>query len=208
MDNDELTKTFKFLSSYYVNNCIVFDNLTIDEFSVKMTPFIHIVEFWTQALGLLLSKCNDHKKRKNIINNLYDENCNKMTHVETFYAFLIECSPKDSLDIILLNAKNNLIIIKYKTFFNNFILNSDHSFETCSQMLAGAEYIYSLIGDDIKQLFLKYKYVDPQYHFNSHDIDDTTHSTNLFECSYKDLNEHNILFGADWMINVIKELLI
>jgi hypothetical protein len=203
MELDKLTEIFKRLDTYYVANSINTQNIDIDTFSDKIASFIRIIEFWTQALGLLLAKCENHKKRKNIINNLYDENCQDMTHVETFYAFLSECSDKAPLDIVLTASKNNQTISKFITIMKNFI--SNNTFEDSCEVLGSAEYIYSLISEDVNELFYKYKNIHPKFHYVIKKID-TKHATDLFDCSEKIVSEHNLYFGADWITGIINEL--
>lgn len=208
-DQDKTIKTMEIIDTYYINhNSVHLQNFTLENFANKISCFVHIVEFWTQLLGLLLSKCDNHLKRKNIINNLYDENCDRMSRVETFYAFLIDCLNLDlNLENILSKARENPILIKYKQEISDFIINN--SFDDVCEMLGSAEYVYYLISEDVCELYYKHKNSNPTFHFNTTEIKHTKHATDLFECSSnKESNLDNVIFGINWMVNLINELLI
>ena len=89
-NNDFHVNIIKFLDLHYSNNRIKFFYANIDMFVMNFLPFVHLVNYWSQILALVISSCPDPKKRKMIIKNLYEENCEEYSHVETFLLFIEE----------------------------------------------------------------------------------------------------------------------
>jgi len=189
-----------FLKKYYEDNKINFDDL--DNINVsKFASFIHTVNLWSQILGFLVFQCDDYKKRKNIIKNLYDENNGDFTHVETFYLFLNELNYKKDISTIPLET--------YVELYNNLLLNmiKNNKFDDNCQILGSIEYIYQKISTDLinwfKQKYNRY----PENHFTLHESLDIIHSKELFELSNKDIDENNLICGADWILGIIKSII-
>ena len=194
------------IEKYHINNTINYpDDIVL--FAKKFCYFIELVNFWSQILGLVLYKSSYPQNRKFIINNLVDENSSTITHVESFYNFLLECGFNNcNINMIVAQAKNNTTIIKYKKQLENFILINN--FNNCVEMLGAIEYTYHIISKDINQYFIKKHNKEPSFHFANHEILDQTHSKELFESSSNNCPiESNIEYGANWIINVIKELI-
>lgn len=189
-----------YLDNYYDNNKINFndiDNIDLNKFA----SFIHTINLWSQILGYLVYQCDDYKKRKNIINNLYDENNGNLTHVETFYLFLKELKYNNDIDNIDLETYVEL----YNKLLTNIIKNN--SFDNNCQILGSIEYIYHKISTDLVNWYrLKYN-KNPENYFTLHEILDITHSKELFELSNKDIDENNLICGADWILGIIKSII-
>lgn len=228
--NNKYAKEFELLNNHYRNFKIEFENIKINDFANRMEPFIFLVNQWSCILGLSVSKCNNYKIRRNIVANLFDENCDKYTHVETFYFFINECKSENFCeqsnsnqsnteqsngDQIYLNiqkilhfSEKNNTINKYYTILKEFI--ETKTFEEGCQFLGAIEYVYHLISKDINEYFEKSKGIAPLNHYTVHEYLDTQHAFDLFECSYdfnSDDTNNNLYSGADWIICVIKDLL-
>ena len=190
-----------YLDDYYAKNKIYFtkiDNIDINKFS----SFIHAINYWSQLLGLVISKCSDYKKRKNLVKNLYDENNGEYTHVETFYMFLQELGYMGNIDKINMNLYTELYIANIKYIIQN------NNFDECCQILGSIEYIYQKISADIISWFrLKYNHY-PKNHFMLHETLDITHAQELFELNTHDICENNLIIGAEWIISIIQNLVI
>lgn len=189
-----------YLDNYYDNNKINFndiDNINLNKFA----SFIHTINLWSQILGYLVFQCDDYKKRKNIINNLYDENNGNLTHIETFYLFLKELKYNNDIDNIDLETYIEL----YNKLLTNIIKNN--SFDNNCQILGSIEYIYHKISTDLVNWYrLKYN-KNPENHYTLHEILDITHYKELFELSNKDIEENNLICGADWILGIFKNII-
>ena len=186
----------KILDAYYNNNKPIINNININNFA----SFIYVINHWSQILGLLISKCDNHKKRKNIIYNLYDENCESYTHVETFYLFLLELGFNKKIDEI----ENTTYGVLYMRLLTDII--SENNFNECCQILGSIEYIYQKISSDIIQWFIKKYNKMPENHFTMHETLDITHAKDFFELNEKEINENALIMGADWIIGIVKEI--
>ena len=190
-----------YLDDYYINNKIDFS--TILEINVsKFATFIHVINHWSQVLGLTLFKCSDYKKRKNIVKNLYDENNHEYTHVETFYHFLLELNYSNTIENIPLDTDATFAIKEISDLIINYNFN-----DSC-QILGAIEYTYQKICIDfIKWFQSKYGH-SPKNHFTLHEALDIEHAKELFDLIDNDINEKKLKKGADWIINTIKKLII
>ena len=189
-----------YLDDYYIKNKIdftKFDNINLNKFS----SFIHAINYWSQLLGLVVSKCTDYKKRKNLIKNLYEENNGEYTHVETFYMFLQELGYYHNIDTIQMNVYCELYIENIK----RIIIDSD--FNYCCQILGSIEYIYQKISKDIINWFHTKYNRNPTHHFLLHETLDIEHAKELFELNTIDIDENNLIIGAEWIIGILKNLL-
>ena len=186
----------KFLDDYYNNNKPLLNNININKFA----SFIYVINHWSQILGFLISKCDNHKKRKTIVENLYDENCKKYTHVETFYLFLLEFGFNKKMDDI----ENTTYGVLYMRLLTDIITNNN--FDECCQILGSIEYIYQKISTDIIQWFIQKYNKIPENHFTMHETLDITHAKDFFELNSKEINENLLIMGADWIIGIIKEI--
>lgn len=198
----------KFMIKYYDNNKIIFPS-DIKSFSFNFSFFIELVNYWTQILALTLHKSSYPDNRKYLVKNLVDENLSELTHVETFYNFLLECDYNNSNHIkeLITKSKLNNIVIKYKTMLENFIIQN--TFSDCVEMLGAIEYTYHLIATDINKYFSIKLKKEPSFHFNLHEILDITHAEELFLSSENStILNSNIEFGTKWIINVINELIV
>lgn len=196
----------EYLNEYYLNNSISFPN-DITEFIQKFSVFIELVNYWSQILGLVLFKSSYPSNRINIIKNLIDENL-EMAHVETFYNFLLECGMNKEINInkLILNGKENKLIIEYKKNIFDFVNNNNYS--NVVEALSAIEYIYHLISIDINKYYKHFFGINPNYHFNMHEIIDQTHFIELLKCSENlTPNMKSIEFGANWIIQSIKKIL-
>jgi len=189
-----------YLDKYYDDNKINFneiDNINVDKFA----SFIHTINIWSQILGYLVYQCDDYKRRKNIIKNLYDENNRDLTHVETFYLFLKELKYNNDID--------NIGLETYVELYNKLLFNiiKNNSFDDNCQILGSIEYIYHKISSDLVNWYkLKYNKF-PENHFTLHELLDITHSKELFDLSYKNIYENNMNCGADWILGIIKSII-
>ena len=214
--------SFKLLDDFYKNNKITFQ-MDIEMFSKKMEPFIILVNGWSCVLGKLVGKCNNYKIRKNIVNNLFDENSGPYTHVETFYLFLNECkNSPDSIDLHSMNDEISRlfkqydtpthIVLNYLTALTEYV--EKKSFEDSCQFLGAIEYVYHIISKDINNYYMMQKGNTPNYHYSVHEILDTKHASELFDCIDSadsidsiDTTNDNFIKGAQWIVNAINELL-
>lgn len=201
--NFEINK--KIMKKYYLDNRLIFpDKLT--QFKDNFSHFIELVNYWSQILGLVIYKSSYPDTRKYLVKNLIDENLSKLTHVDTFYNFLLECGYIGGIQELIKNAKQNPIIVKYKKQLENFIL--EHNFSDCVEMLGAIEYVYHLISQDINNYFAIIYNIKPSFHFDTHEILDQTHAKELFESSSNPLySKLNVEFGSQWIVGVIKELI-
>lgn len=165
----------KFLDDYYVINKPVINITDINKFA----SFIYVINHWSKILGLLISKCDNHKKRKTIVENLFDENCEEYTHVDTFYLFLQELNYNKKINEI----ENTTYGISYIKLLTDFI--TKNNFDECCQILGSIEYIYQKISADMIDWFIQKYNKLPEHHFTIHETLDITHAKNFF-----DLNEH------------------
>jgi len=190
-----------YLDEYYNKHKIDFTqivNIDINRFA----SFIYVINHWSQILGLIIFKCNNYKKRKNLVKNLYDENNGELTHVETFYLFLKELGFTQDINDIKLEIYSELYIEN----ITHIIM--DHDFNDCCQILGSIEYIYQKISKDIIQWFTNKYGKAPDNHFTLHEALDIEHSKELFELNNKDINDYMLTIGADWILGIIKNLLV
>lgn len=200
------TNIIKYLDDNYLSNKIKF-NANPDEFIRKFTPFIHLVNYWSQLLCITIAKCDEPKIRGKLIKNLYDENCNELTHVDTFGLFIKEIDVNNicehPIDIHLI-AKSN-IIFDSMNLITNFVESND--FNDVCQMLGAIEYTYHLISADINKYCADKLNIIPRFHYSIHEILDKEHSFELFEANNKKIKQENLEFGAKWIIESINTLL-
>lgn len=168
--------------------------------SQNFSPFIHLVNYWSQILGNVVGKCTDYNIRKYLVKNLFEENCEELTHVETFYLFLQEIGYIGKINDI----KMTNIIDNYKKSIDTFILLN--SFDDCCQMLGAIEYVYHIISAGIVNYY-ESRGQKLNYHFEKHDSLDITHARELYLCNKKEISDTNILFGVRWIVGVIDELI-
>jgi hypothetical protein len=192
----------QYLKSKYENSFKIDRLMNIHIFSLRIASFIELVNFWSQILGYVVYACDNHKIRKKIINNLNDENCGNLTHVETFYEFLVECGFNKPLDEI----KTNHVIKKYYDMLNLYIC--DNTFEQSCAILGSIEYVYHMMSGEINKYFEEKMNYQPSNHYTTHESLDVKHATDLFECSTSDcLNSKFLDIGANWIINCMEELI-
>lgn len=201
-DNTFIKNATHYLDSKYQHSFKIDRLMNIRIFSLRLSAFIELVNYWSQILGYVIYACDNHKIRKKIIMNLIDENCGNLTHVETFYQFLVECGFDESLKSI----KSNYIILKYQNLLQSYI--TKYSFEQCCTILGSIEYIYHIMSGEINRYFEETKGYQPSNHYTTHELLDVQHATDLFECS-TDVNLTNELLdiGANWIIGCMSELL-
>ena len=185
---------------------INFTQLDINNFMLKFLPFVHLVNYWSQILGFVIYKCSNPNIRGKIIKNLYEENCEEYTHVDTFLLFMKEINiNNNNLDFDIKFIPKNLYIEQAEKRILEFVLNN--TFDDSCQMLGAIEYIYHLISEDINTYICKNYNIKPQYHYTIHEILDIKHATDLFDCSTQKINIKNLKFGYDWIVNSIQSLL-
>jgi hypothetical protein len=202
-NNFDMSK--KIMEEYYFDNKLIFPN-KLDHFNDNFCYFIELVNYWSQILGLVIYKSSYPDTRKYLVKNLVDENLSKLTHIDTFYNFLLECGYVGNIHELIKNSKENLIIDKYKKQLENFIL--EHDFSDCVEMLGSIEYVYHLISRDINKYFVETHNIEPSFHFDTHEILDQTHAKELLESSTNtSYLKSNIEFGSQWIVSVIKELI-
>lgn len=189
-----------YLDTKYQNSFKIDKMMNIQIFSLRISSFIELVNYWSQILGYVIYACDDHTIRKKIVRNLIDENCGNLTHVETFYQFLVECGFEGSIK----NIKSSFVVKKYHNLLQSYMTN--YSFEQCCTILGSIEYIYHIISGEINNFFREKKGYQPSNHYTTHELVDIQHATELFECS--DSLTHELLdIGANWIINCLTELL-
>lgn len=199
---------YDFLDEMYESIPINLNNTDLRNFSKNITPFIHLIDHWASIIGLLLAKCSNYRYRRNIIKNLYDENCSELTHVETFYSFLCQShgdNVMDSLKDVMESTKDNAIVNKYKDIIFHFV--NTHNFDECCQMLGAAEYIYLCVSNDIAQLYLDTTGKKPNRHYNISDTYQRQHANNFFDSNTTKIKQSNLEFGFRWIVFSMNELL-
>lgn len=176
--------------------------MNVQIFSSRISSFIHLVNYWSQILGYVIYGCKNYTIRKKIVMNLMDENCGNITHVETFYKFLVECGFEESLESI----KSNHVIQKYQDLLSGYITN--HSFEEACAILGSIEYVYHMMSAEINKYFFDKLEYQPQNHYTTHELVDIKHATDLFDCTNEiALQEKFLDMGAMWIIECFSELL-
>jgi len=221
MDNS----TIDYLNQQYEIYKVDLSDIDLDDFAVSFAPFIHLVNFWSQLLALVISKSSKPALRKKIIKYLYKANCDELSQVDTFKLFINECQNnklasfikevnlhldsdnqiKQNLSIDTEIFESNPLISTYKISILNFIETND--FNDCCQMLGAIEYIYHLISKDINYYYKLQTNSDPSYHYTADKVLDISHSNDLFECNSKLINEENLEFGIKWITNCIRTLI-
>jgi len=201
-DNTSIKKSIDYLNLKYDSVFKIDRNMNIYIFSARISAFIELVNYWSQILGYVIYACNDHKIRKKIVANLMDENCGKLTHVETFYQFLIECGYEGELN----NIKTNSIVTHYKDLLYSLI--TKYTFEQSCSILGSIEHVYHIISKEINNYFKDKKGYQPENHYTTHEIVDVKHAIDLFECSNDDsLTPFFLDIGAHWIIDCLNGLL-
>lgn len=204
-NENNFVTSVKIMEKYYFDNKLIFPD-KLHHFNNNFCYFIELVNYWSQILGLVIYKSSYPDTRKYLVKNLVDENLYKLTHVDTFYNFLLECGYVGNIQELIDNAKKNPIIIKCKKKLENYVL--DHDFSDCVEMLGAIEYVYHLISRDINKYFIEIHNIEPSFHFDTHEILDQTHAKELLESSTNvSYSKSNIEFGSQWIVDVIKELI-
>ena len=204
-NENNFVTSVKIMEKYYFDNKLIFPD-KLHHFNNNFCYFIELVNYWSQILGLVIYKSSYPDTRKYLVKNLVDENLSELTHVDTFYNFLLECGYTGNIQELIKNAKENIIIVKYKKQLKKFILK--HDFSDCVEMLGAIEYVYHLISRDINKYFVITHNIKLSFHFDTHEILDQTHAKELLESSSNPLySKVNIEFGYQWIIGVIKELI-
>lgn len=201
-------QVYQFLDNLYESIPIDLTDITLNDFSVKVMPFIHLVDHWASIIGLLLSKCTNYQHRRKIIKNLYDENCSELTHVESFFTFMCQSSDKkvmEPMDDIMKNTSTHPTVEKYKGLIFEFV--ETHNFDDCCQMLGAIEYVYLLVSNDIAKLYQSTTGRKPNKHYNISDTYQRQHATNFFECTKSEFKSKNLEFGFRWIVFSMNELL-
>lgn len=197
-----INKSIKYLENKFSNSFKIDRLMNIRIFALRISSFVELVNYWSQILGYVIYACNDHKIRKKIVMNLIDETCGNLTHVETFYDFLVECGFEGSLKSI----KTNYIVSKYHDLLQSYM--TTHSFEECCTILGSIEYVYHIMSKEINKYFEEKKGYQPSNHYTTHELLDIQHAIDLFECSNEtSLSESMLDIGANWIIDCINELL-
>ncbi len=201
-DNNEDDKILKMVTDIFNSNQLNLEDIDLQHFAQNIIPFIHLIDYWASITGLLLFKCDNFRYKRKIIKNLSDENCEELTHVESFYSFLCQCNGENSyasLQDIMSRTKNNEIIEEYKNHIKYFV--NRHSFDDCCQMLGAAEYAYLLVSNRVAELYLKYIGKYPTKHYVGNNMYGKKHAFNFFDCveNKKMLNINNFIFGVRWI---------
>ena len=196
------TESLSYLEATYSTVFKLDRSMDIKVFAIKIAPFIHLVNYWSRALGYTVFCCNDPAKRKIIINNLMDENCCEFTHVDTFYKFLLECGYVGPVE----NIKPNPIIEQFIRRLRGCVV--DYEFNQACAILGSIEFVYHMISKEINNYFVDKLHYIPENHYTAHEILDIKHSTDLFECAGDVHNMHVYLdIGAEWIIQCLNELI-
>lgn len=143
-----------------------------------------------------------------MVTNLVDENLNgNTTHVNTFWEFLLECGFDEcGICELITSAKQHQIVTKYKKMLEDYVLTHDYSDGV--EMLGVIEYVYHLISADINTYFTTKFGKLPSFHFDTHELLDQTHASELFALSSNQMHSMpNVEFGSKWIVGVIKELM-
>lgn len=200
--NTFIESATSYLDAKYQNSFKIDRMMNIQIFSLRISSFIELVNYWSQILGYVIYACDDHKIRKKIVMNLIDENCGNLTHVETFYQFLVECGFEGTLKDI----KSNYIVSKYQDLLHSYM--TKYSFEQSCAILGSIEYVYHVISGEINSYFREKKGYQPSNHYTTHELVDIQHATDLFDCSNEQSLTHELLdIGAHWIIDCLTELL-
>jgi len=209
--NSTFTREFKILDQLYQSKKINFRNLNLNDFSRKFLPFIHLVNYWSQILGFVVYRCSNPNLRNKIIKNLFEENCEEYTHVDTFLLFIKELENRldniqyDNIQYEINLIPKNIFIEKLQKDIEEFVLNN--TFDDSCQMLGAIEYVYHLISSDINSYCYEKFNIKPRYHYCVHETLDISHATDLFDCNSQEFNIKNLEFGGKWIVNAIQFLL-
>lgn len=196
---DRNNSILEYLDNKYHNSFKINHNMNIKIFAEKLSPFIVLVNYWSQILGYVIYRCDDPLIRKKIIENLVDENCGEMTHVESFKNFLTECGFNKKIE-------TNKTVLKYKDMLQLHVLTNNY--KTSCAILGAIEYVYHMISKTINKYFSDKMGYTPSNHYTTHEIVDIKHATDLFDCTDQlDVTFNDCDIGAQWIICCLTELL-
>lgn len=154
------------------------------EFLESQIPFYFAVESFPSILLRLANLCESSEQRLLIIKNLWDEHGQgdpSLFHTHTFLNYL--CSLSTDTD---LNTPEKMLAYAYEhrnpmiQDWINFVLHKNTF--TASEMasyLAGIEYTYAVISNDIANLLDSYHLLDKQQHYHNHSQWDWQHGEDL-----------------------------
>lgn len=150
------------------NNTIPFQ-----DFINSQCRFVNCVNYWSQILGRLLYRLPDHKDRKLILENLFEEHGFEQghdSHVATFTNFMesIGGSVNHSMDRASRDFNETLDTIV-----------SSHALAECIATLGFVEYYYQIISSVIVS-YLKQQGKYTNIHYAEHELLDVKHYTDLF----------------------------
>ena len=150
------------------NNTIPFQ-----DFINAQCRFVSCVNYWSQLLGRLIYRLPDHKDRKIILENLFEEHgfeSGHLSHVETFTKFM------ESIDGTVSMSPDRAVLE-----FNNTLdcIVCEDPLAECIATFGYVEYYYQHISSVIVD-YLKKNGKYTNIHYAEHELLDVKHFTDLF----------------------------
>jgi pyrroloquinoline quinone (PQQ) biosynthesis protein C len=151
-------------------------NCSKAEFLKSQIPFYYAVESFPRMLLKLALKIDNSDQRLLIIENIWEEHGKgdkEQFHTTTF---------KEHLN--LLEEQNKEVYLSRNLFVEKWIdniLESNHSMGKLASTLAGIEYIYAVISEDIALYIEKLNFEEKSTHYSTHAELDWSHGRELLE---------------------------
>ena len=167
LENKNIWK--KSLYHNFINNC------SQQEFLSSQIPFYYAVESFPRMLLSLALKIPTSEERMLVIENIWEEHGegdSSKFHTSTFKKHLT-----------LLN-NNKDIDLESNYFVENWIsdiLNGDYTISELASMLAGIEYMYAVISEDIAEYIDSLSLLEDSPHYTKHAKLDWSHGKELLD---------------------------
>lgn len=160
----------KSLYKNFLNSC------NQKEFLQSQVPFFHAVESFPRMLLQLASMIHTSEERLLVIENLWEEHGNGDTntfHTTTFKEHLYALGFNKDDDEYIKNP--------YVSDWIDGILNMGMDLEDMGTYLAGVEYMYAVISEDISDYILSLQLDKPSPHYHKHAELDWDHGHELLD---------------------------
>lgn len=151
-------------------------NAIQEEFLDSQKPFFYAVQAFPRFLCLLASKIEDSENRFSVVENIFEEHGNgdkKKYHVQSYKDYLNALGGDGSL------SKNPWV----EDWIHDIFISDMNGVELASY-LAGIEYVYALVCEDVSKYIETLKLVAPQSHYAKHAVLDWEHGKELLEVAY------------------------
>lgn len=159
------------------------------EFFESQAPFYFAVDQFSVLLLQLAQDCLTVEQRVLVIKNIYEEHSPDnlaQAHTHTFLDYLLSLNENESLktheqliNYIKLNKNPHI------TQWMNTIKQSLWTTSERASYLAGIEYAYAVISQDIADLLDSYNLLDKQQHYHNHSEWDWKHGKDLLTTAEK-----------------------